>query len=299
MDVAVTGSSGLIGSALVPALEASGHRVLRICRRVATAPDLLWDPEAPTIDAGGLEGIGAVVHLAGEGIANKKWTPQQRDQILNSRIRGTDLLARTLAGLRTKPRVLVSASAIGFYGDRGDETLTEASASGDGFLAEVCRAWEDATAPAAAAGIRVVTARTGIVLSPEGGALAKMLTPFRFGLGGRLGDGRQYMSWITLVDEVRALVHIVDDDRLAGPVNLTAPNPVTNREFTKALGHALHRPTALPTPLAPLRMRYGADLVRELLLNGQRVTPDALSTAGFEFLHPQLDEALVAMLRDR
>ncbi|HZJ26870.1 MAG TPA: TIGR01777 family oxidoreductase [Acidimicrobiia bacterium] len=298
MDVLVTGSSGLIGAALAPVLEAAGHRVIRLRRTAATAPDLGWDPDAATIDGVGLEGIDAVVHLAGEGIAEKRWTPEQKARILESRTRGTDLLACTLAGLTHKPRVLVSASAIGYYGNRGDERLTEQSESGSGFLAEVCRAWEEATAPAAAAGIRVAFARTGIVLSPKGGALAQMLTPFKLGLGGRLGSGHQYMSWITLVDEVRALVQLVEDERLAGPVNLTAPNPVTNRELTKALGHALHRPTVLPTPLFPLRKRYGRELVQELLLDGQRVLPDALTGVGFEFLSPQLGVALDAILRD-
>ena len=296
MDVLITGSSGLIGSALAPALEAAGHQVVCLRRQNAIGPDLLWDPDAGTIDAAGLEGIDAVVHLAGEGIADKKWTPDQRERILRSRTRGTDLVARTVAGLTRKPRVLVSASAVGYYGDRGDEPVTEQSEPGTGFLAEVCRAWEDATAPAAAVGIRVAIARTGIVLSAEGGALAKMLTPFKLGLGGRLGRGDQYMSWISLTDEVRALVRLVEDDGLVGPVNLTAPGSVTNREFTQALGHALGRPTVLPTPLFALRMRYGRDLVQQLLLDGQRVTPDVLTGAGFEFEHPQLDDALGEIL---
>jgi uncharacterized protein (TIGR01777 family) len=272
VDVIVSGASGMIGTALRPALEAAGHQVVALQRgggageRSGGTPDdgrgPRWDPDAGTIDAAALEGVGAVVHLAGEPIAARRWTPEQKERILQSRARGTDLLARTLAGLAAKPAVMVSMSGVDYYGDRGDERLTERSPSGTGFLAEVCRRWEAATIPAADAGIRVVTPRSGMVLSPKGGALAQMLLPFKLGLGGRVGPGTQYVSWITLVDVVRALGHLVETDRIAGAVNMTAPNPVTNRAFTAALGDALHRPTILPTPLLPLRIRYGRELVQ-------------------------------------
>ncbi|MEY3360788.1 MAG: hypothetical protein RL531_507, partial [Actinomycetota bacterium] len=270
MDIAVTGSNGLIGSALVRALETEGHTVRRLVRGGASgAGRVAWDPSAGTIDAAGLEGIDAVVHLAGEGIGEKRWTPEQKQRILESRTLGTDLVARTIAGLSTPPRVLVSASAVGWYGgQRGDEVLTEASAApaSPDFLAQVCVDWEAATAPAEAAGIRTVHLRTGIVLTPTGGALGRMVTPFKLGLGGRIASGRQWMSWISIDDEVGAIRHALTTEGLAGAVNATAPEPVTNAEFTKALGSAVHRPTILPTPLTPLRAVYGRELVDALLV---------------------------------
>lgn len=300
MEIAVTGSNGLIGSALVRALEADGHGVRRLVRGGAPGTGCVaWDPTAGTIDAAGLEGIDAVVHLAGEGIGEKRWTPEQKQRILESRTHGTDLIARTIAGLATPPRVLVSASAVGWYGgQRGDEVLTEASAApgSPDFLARVCVDWEAATAPAEAAGIRTVHLRTGIVLTPSGGALGRMVTPFKLGLGGRIGSGKQWMSWISIDDEVGAIRHALATDGLAGPVNATAPEPVTNAEFTKALGAAVHRPTLLPTPLTPLRAVYGRELVDALLVGGQRVLPAALEASGYTFAHRDLPAGLRAVL---
>ena len=296
MDIAITGSNGLIGTALADALHARGDRVIPVLRGEGLG--VRWDPETGAIDADGLDGVDAVVHLAGEGIGEKRWTPDQKRRIRDSRVRGTDLLARTLAGLAQPPAVLVSGSAIGWYGNRGDEELTETSASGDrdDFLVDVCVAWEAATAPAESAGIRTVHLRTGIVLSKHGGALHRMLTPFKIGLGGRIGTGGQYMSWISLVDEVAAIIHAIDTPGLAGALNVTAPMPVTNIDFTKALGAAVHRPTALPTPLAPLKLVLGKELVQHLLVDGQRVLPAALQDSGFEFAHPTIEAALAAIV---
>jgi hypothetical protein len=301
--VLVTGAHGLIGSALIPRLRADGHRVVRLVRTEPEgSDDVRWDPAAGTIDAHGLEGIDAVVHLAGAGIGDKKWTPARKQLILDSRTEGTDLLARTLAGLGRPPRVLLSGSAVGYYGDRGAEELTEDSAPGDDFPAQVCTAWEAATAPAEEAGIRVVHLRTGIVLAAHGGALQRMLLPFKLGLGGRIGSGDQYMSWIALDDHVAAMQHLLtagtaeSAESVRGAANLTAPNPVTNAEFTRALGNALHRPTVLPTPLLPLKAVYGAELVEHLLVNGQRVLPRVLEQSGHEFAHPHFDDALRAVL---
>lgn len=296
MDVAITGSSGLIGSALADALHRRGDRVIPVVR--GKTRGLRWDPTAGTIDAAGFAGLDAVVHLAGEGIGDKRWTPEQKAAILESRTAGTRLLAETLAGLERPPSVLVSGSAIGYYGDRGAEELTEVSSSGpaDDFLVDVCLQWEAATAAAEAAGIRTVHLRTGIVLSSGGGALARMLTPFRFGLGGRIGSGNQYMSWISLADEVGAIVHALEHEQVRGALNATGPTPVTNREFTDTLGHVLHRPTVLPTPLLPLKAVYGAELVQHLLLDGQRVLPTKLTETGYEFHHDTLHDALHAAI---
>jgi len=298
VDVLVTGSTGLIGSALVPALVASGHRPVRLVRDGAgPAPDTLrWDPDAGSIDAARLAGLDAVVHLAGEAIGSRRWSESQKRRILESRTKGTGLLARTLAGLATPPSVLISASAVGYYGDRGDEVLTEESPPGDDFLARVCAQWEAATAPASAAGIRVVVLRTGIVLSSVGGVLERMLRPFRLGVGGRIGSGRQYMSWIGVDDEVGAIVHALEHATLAGPVDATAPTPVTNAEFTATLGRVLRRPAVLPTPLLPLKLRYGGELVQHLLVGGQRVLPARLEADGYRFAHSTLEPALRALL---
>ncbi len=273
--------------------------MLRLVRRAPAAEDeRSWDPEAGTIDAAGIDGIEAVVHLAGAGIGDKKWTPEQKRRILESRTRGTELLATTLASLDARPGVLVSGSAVGWYGNRGSEELTEASPSPvePDFTAEVCRTWEAATAPAEAAGIRTVHLRTGIVLAAHGGALARMLLPFRLGLGGRIGSGAQYMSWIALEDEVGAILHALAHEELVGPVNATAPNPATNAEFTKTLGRVLRRPSAIPTPLAPLRAVYGRELVEHLLIEGQRVLPARLRATGYAFAWPDLEGALRKIL---
>lgn len=302
MRVAVTGSSGLVGTALVARLQGDGHEVVRLLRAGAAGDGTArWDPAAGAIDAAALEGLDAVVHLAGAGIGDKRWTAERKRLILESRTRGTDLLARTLAGLVARPSVLVSGSAVGWYGARGAEELTEQSAppSAPDFAAQVCREWEAATAPAEAAGIRTVHLRTGIVFAGHGGALAKMLTPFRLGLGGRIGDGHQYMSWVSLEDEVGAILHAITAPGITGPLNATGPAPVTNRELTRALGRALHRPTLLPTPVFALKARYGAELVEHLLLAGQRVLPAKLVGSGYAFVHPTVEDALDAALSTR
>ncbi len=301
--IAVTGSTGLIGTALVRSLVGSGHRVVRVVRdpgRVPAGGDdtgvVVWDPQAGTIDAAGLEGVDAVVNLAGEPIAAGRWTAERKRRIHDSRVRGTELLARTLAGLDDPPRVLVSASAVGYYGDRGGDVVDETDPPGDDFLARVCRSWEAATEPAAAAGIRVAHARTGIVLSARGGALARQLPLFRAGLGGRLGSGRQWWSWISLTDEVAALRWLLERD-LHGPVDLTAPEPVTNATFTRVLARTLHRPAVLAVPRFALRLLLGRELADSLAFHSIRAVPRRLGESGFTFTHPDLARALEAELR--
>lgn len=296
MDVAVTGSSGLIGTALTRSLQADGHRVHRIVRRPAAGdPDAItWDPANGVLDGAALEGIDAVVHLAGVGIADSRWTDEQKGRIMASRTSGTTLLADTLAGLSSPPAVLLSGSAIGYYGDHGDDTIDEATGPGDDFPARVCVQWETCARPAAAAGIRVAYLRTGIVQATEGGALAKQLPFFKLGLGGKVGSGRQWVSWISIDDEVRAIQFLLDHD-VSGPVNLVAPEPVTNAEYTKALGGVLHRPTTI-LPITGPRLLYGRELADSLLLTSQRVTPSVLAGAGFEFSHPDLRGALEDLL---
>ncbi len=295
----MTGSSGLIGTALRQRLVADGHQVVAVVRRPVSADEsaIRWDPEAGTIDAAGLEGVEGVVHLAGAGIGDARWTEARKRLVVESRTRSTELLATALAGRDTKPAVLVSGSAVGYYGDRGDEVLTEASAPGDDFLAGLCVAWEAATTPAIEAGIRVATIRTGIVLSTEGGALPKLLRLFRLGLGGRFGSGRQWWSWITLDDQVEAIGWLLTHP-VSGPVNLTAPQPVTNAQFTKDLGHALHRPAVLPVPRFGPGLVVGRELARALLFTSARVQPGALEGGGYPFLHPDLPDALTAVLGD-
>jgi uncharacterized protein len=295
--IAITGSSGLIGSALVRSLEGDGHAVVRLVRPGSgDSPGAVgWDPSAGEIDAAGLEGLDGVVHLAGEPVAARRWTDAQKQRILESRTTGTTLLATTLAGLDAPPPVLVSASGMDYYGDRGDEVLTEASGRGEGFLADVTAAWEGATAPAAAAGIRVTTIRTSIVLDPSGGALAKMLPLFKLGVGGRIGPGTQWWSWITLDDEVRAIRFLLEHE-VPGPANLAAPGPVTNADFTEVLGRVLRRPTLLPVPRFGPKLLLGAELADNLLLTSKRLSPTALLDAGFEFHHPDLEIGLRATL---
>ena len=290
--IAVTGATGLIGRALTSSLAGDGHRVVRVVRdrAVAGSEDVVWDPEAGTIDAARLEGVDAVVHLAGEPIGASRWTDEQRRRIHDSRQRGTDLLARTLAGLERRPEVLVSSSAVGIYGDRGDEELTEDSSDGDDFLARVCRAWEDAADPAREAGIRVVHPRTGVVIAKDGPLIDKVELPFRLGVGGRVGSGRQYVPWISLIDEVAALRFLIDRP-LEGPVNLTGPNPATNREMTEALGTVLRRPTLLPIPALAIRLLYG-EMGETLATISQRVVPKRLLDAGFSFRHMTILGAL-------
>ena len=297
MDIAVTGSTGLIGTRLVRALEGDGHRVLRLVRPDsvgAGGDNAAWDPARGTIDAGALEGIDAVVHLAGVGIADSRWTDDQKRRIMGSRTSGTTLLADTLAGLASPPPVLLSGSAIGYYGDHGDRPIDETTGPGDDFPARVCVQWEACAAPAAAAGVRVVLLRTGIVQATEGGALAKQLPFFKLGLGGKVGSGKQWISWISIDDEVRAIQFLLDHD-ISGPVNLVAPEPVTNAEYTKSLGAALHRPTTI-LPITGPRLLYGRELADSLLLTSQRVVPSVLVEAGFEFSHPDLTSALTALL---
>lgn len=301
MDIAITGARGLIGTALSRTLEADGHRVVRLVRggsgSVSGSDTVAWDPAGGTIDAGGLEGLDAVVHLAGEGIASRPWSDAQRRRILESRQAGTTLLAEALAGLQRPPAVLLSGSAIGVYGDRGDEVLTESSATGTDFLADVCHRWEGATAAAEAAGIRTVHLRTGIVLDAHGGALAKQLPAFKLGLGAKAGRGTQWFSWISLHDEVAAIAHLLTADAVTGPVNLTAPNPVTNAEFTRALGQALGRPTFLTLPRALGHLPFGVGpLVASLLFTSARVVPRELEGSGFTFAHPELAPALPEVL---
>jgi len=297
VDVAISGAGGLIGTALAESLRADGHRVLRLRRGAVTGgDDIGWDPESGRIDAPALEGLDAVVHLAGEGIGARRWTADQKARILGSRVKGTETVAAAVASRARKPRVFISASGINYYGDRGDEVLTEDGSAGDDFLARVCTQWEAATRPAADAGVRAVQLRTGIVLASHGGALARMLLPFRLGLGGRIGSGRQWMSWITLADHVAAIRHVIDTPSLRGAVNSTAPNPVPNSEFVRTLARVLRRPALLPTPLLPLKLRYGGELVETLLLYSMRVVPARLEESGFRFAHPRLEDALRAVL---
>lgn len=297
MDVAITGASGLIGTALSRHLVAAGHTVIPVVRRPVKTAEIAvrWDPEAGTIDAAALEGIGAVVHLAGAGIGDKRWSTERKRLILESRTHSTALLASTLAALDRPPAVLVSGSAIGYYGDRGDELLTEQSAPGDDFLSSICGPWEAAAQPVVEAGIRLATIRTGIVLSTDGGALPKMLPLFKLGLGGKYGSGSQWWSWISLDDEIDAICYLLDHD-VHGPVNLTAPGAVTNAAFAKVLGHVLGRPAVLPVPAFGPKLLVGGDLAQALLFTSAHIEPTVLDAAGFTFAHPELDGALRAVL---
>ena len=295
MKLAVTGSHGMIGSSLVATLEAAGHTVVPLVRGPAGPGQVRWNPSAGELDAGALAGVDGAVNLAGEGLADKRWTQAQKQRILDSRVHATTLLSHRLADAGSAG-VLVSGSAIGFYGDRGDTELTEEATGGSGFLADVVRQWEAATAPAEQAGIRVVHIRTGIVLSPKGGALKRQLPLFRLGVGGRLGSGRQYQSWISLPDEVGAIIHAATTDLIAGPLNLTTPEPVTNAEFTRTLGRVLHRPTLFPAPRLALSAVLGAELVDEVLLASQRVLPVKLGASGYRFVAPTLEGALRSLL---
>ncbi len=298
MKVLVSGSSGLIGTALITALTGAGHDVLRLVRSKlgASSKDLVgWDPDARYIDAAGLEGLDAVVHLAGEPIAGGRWNALRKASIRDSRVQGTRLLCEALSHTSRTPATLLCASAIGFYGNRGDEVLIETSAGGQGFLAEVCRDWEAAAEPARQKGIRVVNSRFGVILSARGGALAKMLTPFKLGLGGVIGSGRQYMSCIALDDCVAAILHALSTDWLWGPLNFVGLVPVTNYEFTKALGRLLGRPTAFPMPAFAARLAFG-EMADELLLSSTRVEPRKLQESGFQFKNADLESALRSAL---
>ncbi|HUZ09729.1 MAG TPA: TIGR01777 family oxidoreductase [Acidimicrobiales bacterium] len=304
MNVLMSGGHGLIGGALTRRLRDDGHRVVHLVRPTGppaspAADAVAWDPPNGRVDHGALERSGpidAAVNLAGAGIGDRRWTPARRRLITASRRDPTRLLAEVLANLAPKPSVLVSGSAIGIYGDRGDEPLTEESGAGSGFLADVCQAWESASGPASDAGIRVVRLRTGVVLAPVGGILARLLPPFRLGLGARLGTGRQYVSWVTLEDHVEVVVRALGDARLSGPLNATAPRPVTNAELTRALGRALGRPARLALPRPVLVAALGRDLADELLLASQRALPARLETLGHRFVHPDIDSALTSVL---
>jgi uncharacterized protein len=291
MRVAVSGASGLIGAAVVRRLQAAGHQISRLVRGAPKAGEIQWNPTG-AVDLGGLEGCDAVVHLAGESISGR-WTPTKKSKILNSRVQGTMTIAAALARLQQKPKVLVNASAIGYYGPRGDELLDESSASGNDFLSEVARQWESATEPATRADIRVVMLRFGVVLSGQGGALAKMITPFRMGVGGRIGSGTQWMSWVSLDDVAGAVEYAITNSSLRGPVNVVAPSPVSNEEFTKRLGEVLHRPTIFPMPEFAVKLAFG-EMGETLLLGSQRVVPKKLQESGYKFAHPELKDALRA-----
>lgn len=295
--VAISGASGFIGSRLVSFLAERGHRIRRLVRDPARAgvEDILWNPVSGGIDATVLEGIDAVVHLAGENIAGGRWTAARKAAIRNSRVDGTRLLCENLGRLNRPPRVLIAASAVGFYGDRGDEVLTEGSPPGKGFLVDVVREWEAVTQAARDAGIRVVNLRMGVVFGPQGGALAQMVTVFKAGLGGRLGNGRQYVSWIAREDLVRVVEYLLLNAAVSGPVNAVSRTPVTNAELTETLGRILHRPTLLPLPSAIIRLRFG-EMGQELLLASTRVLPEKLTTSGFSFEHADVEAALRAEL---
>lgn len=298
LHVAVTGASGLIGAALVQRLTGEGHRVTRLVRHQAGPGEISWDPATGSLDPRSLEGVDAVVHLAGENVG-ARWTAARKARIRSSRVTGTRLLSETLAGLQRPPQVLVSASAVGIYGNRGDEVLTEASPPGDpdrDFLVSVAQDWEKAAEPARVEGIRVVHPRFGVVLSPAGGALKKMLLPFQLGLGSRLGSGNQWMSWVSIDDAVSALLHMLVDNRLEGAVNVTAPEPRINRDFTRTLGRVLSRPTLLVVPEAGLRVALG-EMADATILTSARVVPARLLKTGFQFGQPDLESALRHVLR--
>lgn len=308
MRIAIAGSTGLIGSRLVEILRGRGDHVARLVRPATDTSELeadgiAWDPASGTIDAAALEGFDVVVNLAGRNIGERRWTDREKRLVWDSRVDSTRLLATTLAGLQRKPSLLINASAVGFYGDGGDQILTEQSPQGEGFLSDLTAAWEEATAPATAAGIGVATLRSGIVLSTDGGALGRLLaplgprwlSPYRWGLGGPVGRGDQWWSWISLTDEVRAVLHVIDTG-ITGPVNLVAPEPVTHRSFIKALGRVLRRPTALRVPVFVVKLFLGSELAEALVLEGQRAVPEKLLASGFEFTHTDVESGLCEAL---
>lgn len=296
MKILISGSHGLVGTALIKSLEPEGHEIFTLVRHYPESPsEIEWSPDRYSIALARIEGFDAVVHLAGENIAEGRWTAEKKKRIRESRVKGTKLLGDALANLSNPPRTLISASAIGYYGHRGDEVLTEDSAPGDDFLSEVCVEWEKATALATEKGIRVVNTRFGIILDANGGALAKMLPPFRMGIGGRIGSGKQWMSWIALDDVIGGIKFALTNETLRGPVNFVAPNPVRNAEFTKTLGRALSRPTIFPIPAFGVRLVFG-EMADALLLSGQRVEPSRLHESAYQFQYQQLDSALSRVL---
>lgn len=300
MKILFSGSHGLVGAALIKSLEADGgHEIFRLVRHYPESPSQIeWSPDRYSIALARIEGFDAVVHLAGESIAEGRWTDAKKKRIRESRVKGTRLLGDALANLTQPPKIMVSASAIGYYGNRGDEVLRESSAPGNDFLSEVCVEWEKATALAIEKGIRVVNTRFGIILDSNGGALAKMLPPFRMGIGGRIGSGKQWMSWIALDDVVGGLKFALTNEALNGPVNFVAPNPVTNSEFTKTLGKVLSRPTLFPIPAFGVRLAFG-EMADALLLSSERVAPAMLEASGYEFQYSNLDKALVRAIAER
>ena len=297
MKILISGASGLTGTALVSALRAQGHNVTRFVRpgSAASTGDIVWDPMAATVDVAAMEGMDAVVHLSGASIAQGRWTPARKALLRSSRIDTTRVLVDALASLRQKPRVFVSASAIGCYGDRGDEILTESSTIGTDFLALAVRDWEAEATRAEVSGIRTVMLRFGVILASEGGALPQMLMPFKFGLGGRLGSGRQWMSWIALEDAVGIICSAMSNENLAGPLNVVVPNPLTNADFTRIAAGVLHRPAIFAAPAFALRIALG-EMADALLLASQRVIPERLLATGYAFHHPEIESALRAIL---
>lgn len=295
MKIVISGASGLIGKRLVEQLQQHGHEVVRLVRRAAGTGEIMWDPKAGVLSASALEGADAVVHLSGAGIGDKRWTSSYKREILESRTITTSLIATTIANMNRKPSVFLSGSAIGIYGPRGDEQLNEVSTNGTSFLADVCEQWEAAAKPASDAGIRTALLRTGIVLTTKGGALKKQLPLFQLGLGGKFGNGKQWQSWISIDDEVRAIEHLLTAN-VSGAVNLTAPNPVTNAEFTSTLARVIKRPSFLPIPPFAPKVILGGELADALLFTGQRVIPAALNASGYQFVHPTLEVALRALL---
>src|SRR5438128_8065932 len=291
MKIAIAGSSGLVGSALIPVLTADGSAVTRLVRHAPKAGEIEWHPNQDEVSTQSLQGFDVIINLAGENIAGGRWTDEQKRKIRDSRVNGTHLLSEAIAKMNSKPKAFICASATGIYGDRDDEVLNEQSESGGGFLAGVCREWEKATEPASKAGVRVVNLRFGPILAREGGMLSKLLTPFKMGMGGKVGSGKQYISWIALDDAVSAIKLTIDGQTIHGPLNVVSPNPVTNEEFTKTLGHVLNRPTALAMPAFAARLAFG-EMADEMLLVSQRVMPKRLNAAGFEFKYPGLESAL-------
>jgi uncharacterized protein len=291
MKIAIAGASGLVGSALISELESEGHEIVRLVRNTPKAGEIEWHPNQDEIDPATIDGFEAIINLAGESIAEGRWTEEKKKRIRDSRVNGTHLISEAIAKLETKPRVFLCASATGIYGDRGDEALDEQSESGGGFLAGVCREWEKATEPASKAGVRVVNLRFGPILARAGGMLEKMLTPFKMGLGGKIGSGKQYISWVGIDDVVAAIKLALNDDSIRGPLNIVSPTPVTNERFTRALGEALSRPTVMAMPAFAARLAFG-EMADEMLLVSQRVVPKRLNNAGFTFEFSDLGSAL-------
>jgi uncharacterized protein (TIGR01777 family) len=296
MKIVLSGGSGLIGTALLPALQQAGHQVIRLVRSEPNgANEVRWDPTHGQLDPADLAGVDAAIHLSGAGVGSRRWSASYKQTLRDSRLKSTTLLSETLAKLSPLPKVLIAGSAVGYYGDTGDRLTTEEDSPGEGFLADLVVDWEAASGAASGAGIRVCHLRTGIVLSPRGGSLRLQLPLFKAGLGGKLGSGQQYLSWVSIDDEVAAILFLLTAEQVSGPVNIVAPNPVTNLEFTKTLGGILHRPTIAPAPAFALRLLLNG-FADEGLLSGQRLAPRVLAEAGFTFRHPHLEEALKAVL---